>query len=73
MAGVKSRVDDYRIVTDDLFNEANEMMLRYRSGRAERHRMPEDRKMMKINNLFNTYRELLRELGQESPAHNWGR
>ena len=73
VAGVESRVDGCRIVTDDLFNEANEMMLRYRSGRAERRRMPEDRKMMKIDNLFNTYHQFLQELGQESPAHNWGR
>jgi len=65
VAGVDNFVEEYRIVDDDLLKKANETMLRYKARSAKRPPMPRERKVTKIDNLFNRYAEFLGELEQE--------
>jgi hypothetical protein len=63
VAGVDARVENYRIIDDGLFTEAASVMRRYESdGGAERPPMPEDRRKMKIDKIFNEYLEFLKEM-----------
>jgi len=61
VAGVRDYIEEYRILGDDVFVMANETRLRYRRKGAKRPPMPEDRKMAKINKMFDMYSELLKE------------
>jgi len=72
VAGVETHVDEYRILTDDLFRKVKEIMLRYKIGGAERPPAPEDRRRAKIERLFNRYQYILQELQQEdSQGKGW--
>jgi len=66
VAGVEDYVEEYRIVSDEIFQKASETMARYKSGDAGRPRMNEDRRTMKIEKVFNTYLGFLRELAGEA-------
>ena len=48
VAGFDGHVEEYKILKDDFFREVNYIRLRYKNGQAKRHRMPENRRNMKI-------------------------
>jgi site-specific DNA recombinase len=60
VAGVEDYVEEYRIVSDEVFQKAKETMARYTAKGASRPPMNEDRRMMKIEKVFNTYFGFLR-------------
>jgi len=68
VAGVETCIEEYRIVTDGLFKDARETMLRYRTTRTHRLAMPETRRKAKIDALFGRYQEFLHELELEGLA-----
>ena len=72
VAGVENNVDEYRILTDDLFRKVKEIMLRYKIRGAKRPPAPEDRRTAKIESLFNRYQYFVRELQQEDPQRKEG-
>lgn len=72
VAGVETNVDEYRILTDDLFRKVKEIMLRYKTRGAKRPPAPEDRRTAKIESLFNRYQYFVRELQQEDPQRKEG-
>ncbi len=59
VAGVNHHVKEYRIIDESLFKKVDKLRLRYTMGGAERHPMPENRKMSKIDKVFNKFLELL--------------
>ena len=66
VAGVKSYVEEYRILHDSLFKRVSETRLRYKRRGAERPPMPEERRTAKIERVFSRYLELLEELKDDS-------
>jgi site-specific DNA recombinase len=67
VAGVQNEIEGCRIVTEQLLVKANETMLRYRTGKAERPPMPKERRIRKVETLHRQYQEFLRKL--ELPAN----
>ena len=63
VAGVKDYVEEYKIVDGDLFKKVNETRLRYKKSGAKRPPMPKDRRAAKIEEMFNKYLGLLKEIG----------
>ena len=61
VAGVKDYVEEYRIVEDNVFEKVNALRLRYRSKNSARPEMPKDRKKVKVEKMFGTYLQLLKE------------
>ena len=61
VAGVKDYVEQYRIVEDDVFAKVKELRLRYRGKNSARPEMPKDRKKVKVEKMFGTYLQLLKE------------
>ena len=55
VAGVSHHVEDYRIVPDDLFYQAQRLLSRYRNAKARRPPMPETRRNAEIDNVFNQF------------------
>jgi site-specific DNA recombinase len=72
VAGVEDHVEQYRIVPNDLFRKANEIMLRYKTSHAERFPMPETRRMTKIESIFTRYLELLQQVGPNGLSSRMG-
>jgi len=68
VAGFIDYVKEYRIVNDDLVRRANEVRLRYKLGKAKRPSMPENRRAMKIERMFNRYLQFLQEIEPENPS-----
>jgi len=66
VAGVENEIEECRIVTEQVLVKANETMLRYRTGRAERPAMPQERWIEKIVALHGQYQEFVQRL--ELPA-----
>lgn len=55
VAGVSHYVEDYRIVPDNIFHQAQRLLLRYKNAKARRPPMPENRRNMEIDNVFNQF------------------
>jgi len=66
VAGVENKIEGCRIVTEQALVKANETMLRYRTGKAERPPMPQERRIEKIVTLHGQYQEFVQRL--ELPA-----
>ena len=65
VAGVNERVEEYRIIANDVFEKASETMRRFKEGKGKRPPMPEDRRRASIDKVFNAYLEYLDELEEE--------
>jgi site-specific DNA recombinase len=57
VAGFTDKVEEYKIIEEDLFFKAQETRLRY--FRRPRQRMPIDRKKVKVDTVFNKYIDFL--------------
>jgi site-specific DNA recombinase len=55
VAGVKHYVEDYRIMSDNLFQRVQRTLLRYKTGGAKRPPMPENRRNAEIDAVFNQF------------------
>jgi site-specific DNA recombinase len=65
VAGVKELVENYRILDDCLFAEAETMRFRYRQRGASKAPVPVVRRIAKIEQVFGKYEKLLKEVGEE--------
>lgn len=61
VAGFSDYVEDYKILQNDLFNEVTKTRLRYKRGRAQRPPMPKERRLSKIDIVFDRYQRFLQE------------
>lgn len=61
VAGVEDYVEEYRIVTDAMFQKVSEIMTRYKSRGASRPGMNEGRRTTKIEKVFNMFLGFLGE------------
>jgi site-specific DNA recombinase len=59
VAGVCNTIEDYKIIDDDLFRKANEMRGRYSEVGCERLSMGEERRLAKINEVFDVFFKLI--------------
>lgn len=60
VAGVEDYVDDYRILDDDLFEQATAVRTRFQNnGEASRGEMPSDRKHQRVQNITEQYATFL--------------
>jgi site-specific DNA recombinase len=59
VAGVKHYVEDYRIISDNLFWRVQRTLLRYETGGAKRPPMRESRRNAEIDAVFNQFLKLL--------------
>jgi site-specific DNA recombinase len=66
VAGVENKIERCQIVTEQALVKANETMLRYRTGKAERPPMPQERRIEKIATLHGQYQEFVQTF--ELPA-----
>jgi site-specific DNA recombinase len=69
VASFSDYVDDYKILENDLFDEVTRTRLRYKRGKVRRPSMPKERKLSKIDTVFDRYQRFLREcsdLGKSS-------
>lgn len=69
VADVKKHVEEYKVVDSALFQKAARMRKRYREDGAKRLPMPEDRRMAKIDKVFNAFFEFLHETDNEDSSH----
>ncbi len=58
VAGFVQQIDEYRIVADEVFEEASKTMSRYEEG-ASRPPMPIDRKLAKLAALLDSYKQFI--------------
>lgn len=72
VASVNDYIEEYRIVDNDLFRRAGEIRLRYKIGGARRPPMPENRRTMKIEKMFNRYLEFLKKIYPKAFGENSG-
>lgn len=61
VAGFSDYVEDYKLLQNDLFNEVTKTRLRYKRGHARRPPMPKERRLSKINTVFDRYQRFLQE------------
>jgi site-specific DNA recombinase len=73
VAGVEARVEECRIVKDEIFKQVSGVAGRFENGNgAKRPPMPEDRRKAKIERIFNKYFGFLKEMDEkeiESPFY----
>lgn len=73
VAGVEERVEEYRILEDDIFEEVSKIMGRFKEGKGKRPPMPQDRKKAGIEKIFNAYLEYLNDLEEKRKEDSiWG-
>ena len=66
IAGVEDQVEEYRITEDGLFEQAKGIMRRFENGNgAKRSPMPDDRRKAKIDKVFTTYLEFLKDAEED--------
>jgi len=61
VAGFSDYVEDYVILQKDLFDKVTKTRLRYKRGHARRPPMPKERKLSKIDIVFDRYQQFLQE------------
>lgn len=66
VAGVADYIEEYRVVDTDLFKEANMSKLRFKESKAKRPPMPEDRRMEKVDRIFDEFLKLLRSTHEDN-------
>ena len=66
VAGVKEHVEKYRILSDEIFQEAQRIRRRFERKGAKRPLMPLDRKGVKIEDMIRRYNQVLRRFGISS-------
>jgi site-specific DNA recombinase len=64
VAGFVQQIDEYRIVDDEVFEEAGKTMSRYEEG-ANRPPMPVERKLAKLDALIQSYKQFLGAAGNQ--------
>lgn len=63
VAGLNEKVDEYRILDDQIFYRAQEVRLRFNKKGAKKPSMPPNRKVAKVEKILKKYREALRGFG----------
>ena len=63
VAGVKEHVEKYRILSDEIFQEAQRIRRRFERKGAKRPLMPLERKGVKIEDMIRRYNQVLRRFG----------
>jgi site-specific DNA recombinase len=55
VAGVNHHIEEYRIISNDLFHQVRQTLRRYENRGSKRLPMPESRRNMEIDNVFNQF------------------
>lgn len=65
VAGFTDSVEEYRIIDDQIYEAVKKMRLRYRHGTARRPSMPTNRRLSKIEAVYDKYKHFLQEAAIE--------